>query len=410
MSNTTLDLLYTLSIRSNYNSYIKYIPKGSLTTEVQYVVTALKGYFSMYEDVEVVDFKDLYDYSRLMIGIDSASVEKILKNLIDYEPSTSRVLERYIVKDANEQIQSKLLDSKGEANLEDIRAVIDKAEEKIGRTEGVSDLYITTDFDELVDSTVAKGGYSWRAEHLNKSAGRYRGGDLVVVVKRPETGGTSFVCSETTFLVSQLEEDEDIIIFNNEEAGRKIGMRLREAALDTNSQTILKDVPKYKELYDKHIGQSRIQVVHDTSLSTQQVESVLKNHPNVRCVVFNVLPKMHGFNGVGSEVERQHELFKWARHIADKHDCAVFAVVQAGSTAEGKEYLDMNDVYMSKTGIQSEADLLLMIGKSHDEALRKQRFMSIAKNKLQPTEETDPELKHARFVMDFDQMTGRFTT
>jgi hypothetical protein len=67
------------------------------------------------------------------------------------------------------------------------------------------------------------GGYYWRLEDLNRSIGPIKKGDCVIIAKRPEVGGTSFLVSEMTHMLEQI--DGNAIIFNNEEEPSKVYSR-----------------------------------------------------------------------------------------------------------------------------------------------------------------------------------------
>ena len=86
-------------------------------------------------------------------------------------------------------------------------------------------------------------------EDLNKSVGPIRDGDLVIVAKRPEVGGTSFLASELTFMFEQMG-DKNAIIFNNEEAPDKIYTRLISAALGIDYRTLMGNPAKYTADYN----------------------------------------------------------------------------------------------------------------------------------------------------------------
>lgn len=403
-----LDLLSVLLDKDNYYSYKKYIAKGTVSREVAFILDLIKDYFT-FNNEQQVTASELAAFGKLMNGKYDSKHQAILDRLDVYTPSgqADAIMNRWIVRDTNEYLLAAIVDDKSEASLDKLSGIIDKARDMTGATT-LSDMYITDDFEELVDTTVASGGYEWRIPYMNTTIGRVREGDLVVVGARPETGKTSFVASEVTYLLEQMDDEDECIVFNNEEAGRKLAMRLREAGLGTSSLAMMTDVPKYKAMYDSKFGK-RMHVVHNTQLSTQQCESVLKNHPKAKIIVFNVLPKVQSKGG-NSEVERQHQLFIWARELADKHDAIVVAVIQADGTAEGQKFLNMSQLYYSKTGVQSEADLLILIGKSGDESDDPRlRYITAAKNKLPPTSDTDPENRHPKFEATFDALTGRYS-
>ena len=68
----------------------------------------------------------------------------------------------------------------------------------------------------------------------------------------------------------------------------------------------------------------------------------------------------------------------------------------------------MAQLYGSKTGIQGEADVILMIG--CEDNGQDIRYISIPKNKLPGGPRSVPGLRHGKFEVNFDHQTGRFTS
>lgn len=60
-------------------------------------------------------------------------------------------------------------------------------------------------------------------------------------------------------------------------------------------------------------------------------------------------------------------------------------VTQAGSSAEGKAVLDLGDIDGAKTGLQGACDAIIGLGKGPEDEARKQRIMSICRNKISGT-------------------------
>lgn len=266
---------------------------------------------------------------------------------------------------------------------------------------------VTSDLTELLAGYTKGGGVEWRLEDLNRAVGPLNQGDFLLIGKRPEVGGTSFVCSELTHMVAQLPEGKNAVFFNNEEQGKKVGIRLYEAALGENIMTLASDMPKAQAAYRAVLGGHKVDVIHRVGMDMGFVESVLRRG-NYGIIVFNMLAKISGFNKLEG-VARLGALGGWARGIADKYG-VVFAVHQADNSAEGMEYLDQSQLYGSKTELQGESDVQLMIGKSHDPTKGGSRYISVVRNKLPGGSRTDPRLKYARFECGFDWESGRFSS
>lgn len=260
---------------------------------------------------------------------------------------------------------------------------------------------------DLVAGVVKGTGVEWRLEDLNRSVGPLNQGDFVLVGKRPEVGGTSFICSEITHMVAQLPPGKDAVIFNNEEVGRKVAVRLYEAALNENIMTLATDPKKYEAAYHAALKGHKVDVIHRVGMDIGYIESVLRRG-NYGLIVFNMLAKVAGFTKMEG-VARLGALGGWARGIADKYGI-VFAVHQADNSAEGMEYLDQSQLYGSKTELQGETDVQLMIGKSHNPTKGDSRFISVVRNKLPGGPRTDPKLKYLKAEVNFDWETGRFNS
>jgi replicative DNA helicase len=79
--------------------------------------------------------------------------------------------------------------------------------------------------------------YSWRLKSLNTALGSLRMGDFGFVFARPETGKTTFLASEVTFMAEQTEGN--ILWFNNEEQGGKVKSRCYQATLGLTTKAII---------------------------------------------------------------------------------------------------------------------------------------------------------------------------
>jgi replicative DNA helicase len=247
---------------------------------------------------------------------------------------------------------------------------------------------VDMDLDTLYETQVASPGLRWRVDWLNKSLGSLRKGDFGFVFARPETGKTTFLASEITHMVHQTEGD--ILWFNNEEQGSKVGIRVYQATLGMQVDQLFMDRPTNKELFKK-LTHNRIKILDfEDSNSKHRIEAVLK-HYNPALIIFDQIDKIRGFKGERNDLELK-QIYQWAREIAKTY-APVIAVSQASGEAEGKLFLTMDMVDGSKTAKQGEADWILGIGKEQDNTSRT-RYFNISKNKLIGDEDTLPDLRH----------------
>jgi replicative DNA helicase len=247
---------------------------------------------------------------------------------------------------------------------------------------------VNMDLDTLYTSQVATPGLRWRNRWLNKALGSLRKGDFGFIFARPETGKTTFLASEITHMVSQT--DGDVLWFNNEEQGNKVGIRVYQASLGLTTQELFRNKTKNKQDYSELTG-NRIKILDfEDSSSKNRIESVLKQY-NPALIIFDQIDKIRGFKGDRNDLELK-QIYQWAREISKTY-APVIAVSQASGEAEGKLFLTMDMVDGSKTAKQGEADWILGIGKEQDNTSRT-RYFNICKNKLIGDEDTMPDLRH----------------
>ncbi len=75
--------------------------------------------------------------------------------------------------------------------------------------------FVTDDLDQLLNETFRQPGLRWRLKTLNAMLGSLRAGDFGFIFARPETGKTTFLASETTFMAQQLKETDGPILWFN---------------------------------------------------------------------------------------------------------------------------------------------------------------------------------------------------
>ena len=249
--------------------------------------------------------------------------------------------------------------------------------------------FVNMDLDDLYESQIATPGLRWRVDWLNKSLGSLRKGDFGFLFARPETGKTTFLASEVSHMIKQT--DGDILWFNNEEQGKKVGIRVYQAYFGVEQRILFgQQKPKYKQEYLNKIGE-RIKILDsEDSSSYKRIEEVLEA-TNPALIIFDQIDKIKGFKADRNDLELK-AIYQWAREIAKKY-APVIAVSQASGEADNKLWLTMNMVDGSKTAKQGEADWMLGIGKEADNTSRL-RYFSILKNKLIGDADTLPDLRH----------------
>lgn len=263
-------------------------------------------------------------------------------------------------------------------------------------------MYVDCSLDAAI-SHVGAPGFRWRLRALNQALGSLRKGNFGFIFARPETGKTTFLASEVGSFASQT--DGVILWVNNEEPTPQIMLRVYCAALGKDKDWIIANLDAAKAEYAKLIG-DRIKIVDTANANKRDVERICKEL-NPRLIVFDQLDKITGPFGDERNDLVLKAKYQWARELSKVYG-PVIGVCQAGGSAEGKRYLDMNDVDSSHTAKQGEADWVLGIGMTHNDGDEFVRYLSICKNKLPGDEDTVPEMRHARMQVGINPFIARY--
>lgn len=420
MASPDIQLLALFSNRETYEKYRKTVSKESISlSETGQILADFDAYYKAFPNKDQIQFDNYRTYVRVIrhgdwkqekhdaydailsrvegqvnLGVDSS----ILDHFHRVEGLTKVV-----------EIATDIAQGRGD----DVTPIIDictKLKREAIATEDVSHLFGSTDLSGILESRIRSGGLDWRVDALNTSAGPIHSGDFVILGARPEAGKTSWLCSELTYMAPQLPEEKDAVIFNPEEGGGRVFLRLVTSALNEDVITVASDEAAARSRYEALMGRmDRIKVVEPSGgISTRDIERVLEKG-NYGLVAINVIDKIKMPKNYSSEkeVDRYRSLALWLRECANRYGVPIFAVAQADAAAEGQRYLNMGMLYGSKTGVQGEADLL--IGMGMDPTLPNRRWLSLLKNKLPGGPRTNKLYKHAKLEVDFNESTGRYS-
>jgi hypothetical protein len=210
-------------------------------------------------------------------------------------------------------------------------------------------------------------------------------------------------------MAKQLDTDRDVIWFNNEETRKKVKQRIFQAALGWTKDQLSDNKVKTRAELERELGRiNRVRVIDDKNLSVSVVEDVLEgSKPGL--IIFDQLWKIVGFKEAFSETDRMRLLFAWARSLADRY-APVINVHQADGSAHGEMYINMNQLYNSKTGIQGEADVILGIGRTLDTSPAEvnRRYLYVSKNKLDGGPMTKDDMRNGRYTVEIQPTIARF--
>lgn len=408
-----LMILQILKDREAYGKYARFIKQQAVGQETWNIITAVGEWFKHNAAATEVEWKHFNAWFCLVrhAKMDAAklAVHKGIIDLLETTPPPAAVavqplLEGLITRDYASQVAEKALritDGDFTVKLSEVVDLVEQRNHEVGKVDGLDKHVLLPSLAGL--SKVSAPGLKWRLDCLNRSLGDLRQGDLVVVGTRPDTGKTTFLAAETTFMATQLEDDKCVLWINNEEEGNKVFRRIIQSALGRKTPALEANFPKALDDYEKMmVRMDRIVMLNKADVHVRDVESLLKKY-NAGLIVFDQLWKVHGFDAeAGNEVTRQTMLFNWARELAKKQ-APVITVHQADGSAEGVKWIDMSKLYGSKTGIQGEADAIITIGRLPETG--DMRYLYVPKNKLAGN---DPALRNGMFEIEIEKDIGRF--
>ena len=264
------------------------------------------------------------------------------------------------------------------------------------------DDFVSTDLVELVNKRRNLEGLRWRLGSLNQALGPLRKGNFGFVFARPETGKTTFLASEVTYMAGQASQP--ILWFNNEQEGDEVVLYCYRAALGMSMVELHRDLTGNREKF-LEATKGNFKLKDSASITKAQVEkTIAKYKPSL--VVFDQIDKIKGFDNDREDL-RLGSIYTWARELAKSH-CPVIGICQADGTGEGQRWLTMANVANAKTSKQAEADWILGIGRINEAGYDNLRYLHLSKNKLPGGEESRSEMRHGRWETLIDPERARY--
>lgn len=386
--------------REVYTKYYKYVNLGYVKTNYTNhykLFTSIDTYYNKYDDKDHINSSELdiqFNSNWLLQETERKELTLLIQRIFDVELSNKDAVINLLSEHRRRGLAGDL--AKLALDVEDGTANADDLLEKfkdfdVQDIEQESINFVQMDLEDLYESQIETPGLRWRLDWLNKSMGSLRQGDFGFIFARPETGKTTFLASEISHMIKQT--DGDILWFNNEEQGKKVGIRIFQSFFGAEQQILFGQQKQvYNQQYRDMVG-DRIKILDfEDSSSPRRIEEILSS-TNPALIIFDQIDKIKGFKADRNDLELK-AIYQWARELAKKY-APVIGVSQASGEAEGKLWLTMDMVDGSKTAKQGEADWILGIGKEQDNSSRL-RYFNITKNKLIGDTDTLPDLRHGQ--------------
>lgn len=414
----SINIIYILSNKDKYNKYISFIKEHTVSKETFTVLQDLSDYFAQHPTHDSVDWSVFATWWRVVKHpMFKEDKQALYQEMFDTLSSTTSLdgdteeslLQAFIERDYATQaadIALKVAEGETRGDLGRLQDILDSYHRETGKMAQMDSHEVRETLADIIVK-VRASGLSWRLDCLNRSVGPLRKGDFIIFAARPDSGKTTWLASEASYMAPQLEEDECVLWFNNEEQGWKVRYRVIQAAIGWDSMAIEANETAAWDEYCKVVGEHKIRIVDKADLSIRDVNHYLtKYKPGL--IIFDQLWKIHGFekkavNEVANQTLLANQAREWAKEYAP-----VLNVHQADGSAEGVKYITQNQLYGSKTGIQGEADAIITLGRSHEPGLEMSRFVYVPKNKMIGGPHTVSSEKNGKYEIVIQPQIARF--
>ena len=266
---------------------------------------------------------------------------------------------------------------------------------------------VTTSLAELYKQAVEAVGLRWRLGSLNLRLGSLRKGNFGFVFARPETGKTTLLASEATYMAIQAKAAGlgPVLWFNNEQQGEEVMLRCYEAHFGLPLDTMLPRLADYEARFNNEVG-THLVLIDQAQVHHAFVTKACKRFtPSL--VLFDQIDKVAGFEADRTDLHLG-AIYIWARELA-KEFCPVIGVCQADGSGEGLKWLTMANVANAKTSKQAEADWILGIGRINEPGFDYIRYLHLSKNKLRGDPDTNRHMRHDRWEVLLEPEKARYT-
>ena len=411
------ELISVLANRDNYYRFKPFIKDHAVPKETRVILKDLDEYYTMNPSIDDIDIDSFRTWFLILkhskLKPEQAeiyheifdNVESVLKSATPID--NTDIVESFIERDYATRIADvslKVAEGDDKASIMECEVLLDEYRNESQRAAtNTEEALVQNDLTELFDDTLSPG-LDWSMDALNRSLGPLRKGDLVVVGKLPEAGGTAFAVSQAAHMLQMMPADQCVLYFGNEERGNALHKRVVYSLTNKNKDEVNKDVVKTADEYQHLRGDDfKIFSVHGMALRT--IERYIK-HYNPGLIVFDQLYKVQG-NDKEGEVQKIKKLFEGARKIAAEY-APVIAVHQCDGTAYNSVYAGMEQLYMSRIGIQGEADAIITIGTSTEPGNETKRYINIPKNKLDGGPHSAEMYRHSKWEVVIDAERTRY--
>jgi len=358
-----------------------HVNADELTNEGRIIWSEVEAYYSRDPLAERCDEELLSNAVKRRITNPKhvAMFEQLVNTFSTCEVSVPNVVTDFI-ETKKEHIGSKLATALSGGKPEEVKELMDlyhewDTKDDLGE-EDPDEVEVGICLDKLSEEYASENLIKMYPKSLNDNLrGGMKRGHNVIVFARPEMGKTMFVVNT---MFGMIKQGLTTLYVGNEEPIGDIQCRLLSRLFQVEVETILANKSAWYERAAE-CGADKVKWKQLSPGTPREIERLCAKHkPDVLIVdqLRNIIPSK------GDNFTQQLEgAAKGIRNIAQRHDLLAVNITQAGASADGKGILEMTDVDSSNTGIPAQADLMIGIGATEDDASCNRRVLSLCKNK-----------------------------
>lgn len=415
-----MNIFKALETREYFEEYSKFVNSEIMSTYEQHLWYAVEKFFKDHPKATTIPWMDMPDYTMYGCGLSISSTDGVLlktlcKNLNvpltdDEEETKTNIINTFIDRNFSlglSGVCASVSENSPGISFSDVEEMfLEWKENRDSISPEGEDHELIVD-DEFVEDFVSRRkGLDWALPALNSCLGPLSLG-FIVLGSRPDSGKTTLLLREAINFSEQLKDkDESVCWFHNEEnvantiiprVGCLVsGLPSKELLTEAGKRRVLTEYRKWQAANDntlKFYNQSDNFTVHD-------IEKFVTDK-KAGVIFIDQLSKVGGYDGKYSDVDKFARVCKHLRRIAN--DLApVIGTIWADYTAESIAYINMSQLYGSKTALQGEAEAVLTLGRTDSSPVR---YLSCVKNKIPYG---DPSMVNGKFELHFDTIKGEW--
>lgn len=379
--------------RTVYEEYAPYLLSLKNTDrDFKFTLQAIHSYYNKYTKANSCTINDLNLFlqgSRINLPQNTKDFIKELKNVdMSNEDLTMDTIEATV----EQHIASKILDKvaliidNNKTNI--LHTIQDDLDEYVKVLRNPPPIGIKTlnfELGSCIQTELKTKGLPFVSDVLTNETKGAKPGTLGLIFAYVDTGKTSFGVANLIHMAEWIQQNEPqevrpLVYAGNEESIHRIALRATNCIMRYNDEELIKNEAHAQQMC-KHNGFQRIKFV-DSTTQISQVERILQTlYPRVLFIDQGTKVRIPGTQT--HDVNTLAELFNTYRELCKEYNCCIICMAQADSESDDKQYLDLRNLYGSRSAVQGELDWAVGIGMNLDDIkYLKWRYFRICKTKF----------------------------